>query len=169
LDPTAEWLLTTRLDNDDGWRSDFVETLQNSLSFERREFLNYPVGLIYYSGMIFKFRHKSNAFISLIEPVEGFLTVWCGQHLELDRVAPIRQLPAIPTFLQVVHERTRSNKPRGVRVRRSSSMAGFEAIQLPAPIGGKERDLDLILFNLTVGAFWALRDVIAACVRRVRR
>jgi len=87
LAPDTKWLLTTRLDNDDGWRRDFVATLHNALAFERREFLNYPVGIIFYAGMTFLYRHQSNAFISLLEPVDGFMTVWCGQHLELARMA----------------------------------------------------------------------------------
>jgi len=168
LAPDTKWLLTTRLDNDDGWRRDFVATLHNALAFERREFLNYPVGIIFYAGMTFLYRHQSNAFISLLEPVDGFMTVWCGQHLELARMAPIRQLPPIPAFLQMVHAGTRSNKPRGVRVHRLLALEGFEAMNLPHP-DRPERDLDLVLFNVTSVPRWALRDRLVALLRRLSR
>jgi hypothetical protein len=168
LEPDTRWLLTTRLDNDDGWRRDFVETLHDALEFERREFLNYPVGLIFYADMTFLYRHPSNAFISLIEPVDGFMTVWCGQHLELDRIAPIRQLPAFPAFLQMVHAGTRSNKPRGMRVHRILALAGFEAMNLPG-LRRPERDLDIVLFNVTTVAVWTLRDRLVGLARRLSR
>jgi Putative rhamnosyl transferase len=167
LRPETRWLLTTRLDNDDGWRRDFVERLHEQLRFERREFLNYPVGLLYYADKTFLYRHPSNAFISLLEPVEHFTTVWCDQHVNLSRHAPIRQLPPSPTFIQVVHKGTRSNKPRGVRIHRFLALPGFEAIAPLAGEGPPENDWGIFGYNGSVALLWAVRDAIAAAVRRL--
>jgi Putative rhamnosyl transferase len=169
LAPGVSCLLTTRLDNDDGWRRDFVEVLHRQVRLGRREFLNYPVGLIYYAGMTFLYRHPSNAFISLAEPAEGFLTVWCGQHERLDRIAPIRQLPAFPAFMQVVHRGTRSNKPRGVRVHRLLALVGFEAMDLPAGDETEVEDWDLTFYNMSTALGWAIRDKVLELGRRLRR
>lgn len=158
LKPATEWLLTTRIDNDDGWHRDFVRRLQASLSFDRAEFLNFPVGILYYDEKTFLYRHSSNAFISLMEPAEAFRTVWCGKHLELDHIAPIRQLSPSPAFLQMIHPGTRSNKPRGVRVHRLLARVGFEAIIPALDNANSETDGEIAAFNATIVPLWAARD-----------
>jgi hypothetical protein len=165
----TRWLLTTRLDNDDGWRRDFVERLHAALRFEGRECLNFTTGLIWSQGMTLIYRHRSNAFASMFEPVEGFRTVWCVQHLELDQVAPIRQIDGPPAFIQVIHARNLSNKPRGVRVSRDRALQGFEMMRLPAERNGAEPRFELWLYNLTRVPFWTFRDAAAGIVRRLSR
>ena len=63
-----EWLLTTRLDNDDGLHEDFVARVQDAQTLERSEVLNCPVGIILHGDRAYRLRHTSNAFISLSEP-----------------------------------------------------------------------------------------------------
>jgi hypothetical protein len=169
LKPGVGWLLTTRLDNDDGWRRDFVERLHNQVRLERREFLNFPVGILYYGGKTFLYRHPSNAFISLMEPVDGFLTVWCEQHERLGRIAPIRQLSPAPVFMQVVHDSTYSNKPRGVRVHRLLALPGFEAMNLPCWDTPEIEDWDLTFYNLSTALTWRIRDGVRTLGRRLLR
>jgi hypothetical protein len=169
LAPDSKWLLTTRLDNDDGWRRDFVERLHAALAFEGRECLNFTSGLIWSQGMTLLYRHRSNAFISMLEPVDGFRTVWCVQHLELDRVAPVRQIDAPPAFIQVIHTRNRSNKPRGRRVPRLKALQGFEMMKLPLERNADEQRFELWLYNLSRVPFWTLRDAAAGIVRRLKR
>jgi hypothetical protein len=165
----TQWLLTTRLDNDDGWRRDFVERLHAALRFDGRECLNFASGLIWSQGMTLLYRHPSNAFISMLEPVDGFRTVWCVQHLELDRIASLRQIEAPPAFIQVIHTRNRSNKPRGMRVPRDKALLGFEMMRLPVERNADEQRFELWLYNLTRVPFWALRDAAAGIVRRLMR
>jgi Putative rhamnosyl transferase len=162
----TKWLLTTRLDTDDGWNREFISIIQSHLNFEKREFLNFPVGIIYYDGKTFLYRHKSNAFISLLEPTDGFLTVFCEKHLYLERIAPVRQLPEYPAFLQVVHENTRSNKPRGVRVPRLLSQIGFEAIFGPAADTYRENEWAIAAYNFGNPLMWMLRDRAVAILRK---
>jgi hypothetical protein len=168
LRPETKWVLTTRLDNDDAWHRDFVKTLHRQTTFDRREFLNFPVGLIYYNRNIYLYRHLSNAFISLIEPTEGMLTVWCGAHAFLGKIAPIRQLRPFPAFLQVVHGQTRSNKPRGVRIHRVVALEGFEAIPelFDSP---RDSDLGILWDGLISAPQWALRDRLVAFARGAAR
>ncbi len=169
LSPDTQWLLTTRLDNDDGWHRDFIKTLHASLRFEKREFLNFPVGVLYFDHKTFLYRHLSNAFISLLEPVQGFRTAWCAPHTQLDRIAPIRQLAPLPAFVQVVHPGTRSNKPRGVRVHRLLALAGFESVPglWAGHEPGAESDWDIILYNITIVPIRVLRDGLRDLARRI--
>jgi hypothetical protein len=169
LDTNTKWVLTTRLDNDDGWHRDFVKILHSQLQFEHREFLNFPVGVIYYADCTYLYRHPSNAFISFLERSDNFLTVWCGPHPYLHRIAPIRQLPTFPAFLQAIHRQTLSNKPRGVRVHRILALNGFEAMTQLFEKPTNEMDLSIVLDNMTSVAKWAARDRAVALARSMAR
>jgi hypothetical protein len=166
LSPDTRWLLTSRLDNDDGWHRDFVKILHENVHAGVREFLNFPVGIIYYRNKTFLYRHASNAFISFFEPVEEFKTVYCETHVNLSRIAPIRQAPVFPAFIQVVHAGTKSNKPRGVRVHRMLALVGFETRAFGADGASAERDWDIVSYNLRVALAWKLRDDLASVVRK---
>ena len=50
LGDACDWLLTTRLDNDDGLHKDFVSHLHREVCFGRREALNFPIGLVFHRG-----------------------------------------------------------------------------------------------------------------------
>ncbi|MGO9338925.1 MAG: glycosyltransferase [Terracidiphilus sp.] len=169
LDPDTEWVVTTRLDNDDGWHRDFVKNLHAQLRFDRREFLNFPTGIIYYRDRTYLYRHRSNAFLSFCEPADDFSTVICANHIFASEVAPIRQLSGPPAFLQAVHGRNQSNKPRGIRVHRAMALNGFEAMtELFADPKG-ERDRDLLFENLTATPARMVRDRMIDMARPVMR
>jgi hypothetical protein len=90
-------LITTRLDNDDAISRTFVETIQQNFRGQEYEFLNFT----------------SNAFISLVESVENYTTVYCGNHMELDQRGRIVQIAKPAAWLQVVHSRNLSNQVWG--------------------------------------------------------
>jgi hypothetical protein len=163
----TNYLLTTRLDTDDGWHRNFVKWLQSSVGDGQREFLNFPVGIIAYKNRLYLYRHHSNAFISLLEPTENPLTVLCAPHEQLSRFAPIRQLDSWPAFLQVIHGQNLSNKPRGVRVHRALALQGFEAIPelFKQPI--LESDAAIIFENATMNMAWRTRDSILAFAKAI--
>jgi hypothetical protein len=167
-DDECRWVMTTRLDNDDGVHRDFVATLQAAAG-ERTEFLNFPCGVLYYAGKYFLYKHPSNAFISYVEPVGPALkTVWAVAHEEASRLAPIRQLGRTPSFLQVVHGANVSNKPRGVRIAAARATRGFESI---TELRGKrsESALGVMLENATWVLLWKMRDLLISLVKAVRR
>ena len=158
LDPSIDWLLTTRLDNDDGLHRNFVARLQAEVRPGQRECLNFPVGILYWKDRTYLYRHPSNAFISLSEPAQQFRTAACGPHLYIDRVAPIRQLDSAPAFIQVVHGDQVSNKPRGVRVHRLLALDGFGAANRLFNTPDAEKDWEIVRDNVTIAPAWALRD-----------
>lgn len=167
LAESTTWIITTRLDNDDGIHRDFVSLL-HSAAEERREFLNFPRGIILYSGKCYLYKHPSNAFLSLVEPVKEPRTAWCIAHTDAAQVAPVRQLTDTPAFLQVVHGKNVSNKPRGKRIFRRQAL-GFEAIPQLQRLGNNETSLGVMTENATTVLFWRLRDLLVSLVKAVIR
>ncbi len=106
-------LLTTRLDNDDALGRDAVAVLQSEARGGRLEFLNLPLGycLEHPSGRMTLTEQPHNPFISLAEDVrrEAPHTAVCVNHHEAEELAPIRQVGAARSWLQVVHDRNLYN------------------------------------------------------------
>jgi hypothetical protein len=164
----TEWLLTTRLDNDDGLSADFVSRLQASVHLGTREFLDFPNGILYYQSKTYLYHHESNAFISLFEPMKGASTVWCGAHEHLGSVATIRQIDPWPAFVQVVHGKNVSNKPRGVRVHKIFGLRGFEAIPAFVGVSLDENNAQVLFDGVVSGILWRLRDMVFGFLKTLR-
>jgi hypothetical protein len=168
LSEDTRWIITSRLDNDDGVHREFVSRLHEAAR-ERREFLNFPCGVILYAGKCYLYRHPSNAFLSLVEPVDEMRTAWSIAHESAIQVAPVRQLSDVPGFLQVVHGQNVSNKPRGHRVRARVALRGFESLPILAEVGRTETAASILLENATTVPVWRLRDVLIVLAKRLRR
>lgn len=115
----SDWVITTRLDNDDAVAFDFIESIQSEYSGQDLEFINFQSGLqLSDDGGLYHRLDPSNAFISLIEKRREALTgVYIDWH---DRVAshgPIRQVNSHPIWLQMVHGQNIGNAIRGVRAK----------------------------------------------------
>lgn len=168
LDPGTRWVMTTRLDNDDGLQRDFVSLL-HAAAEERTEFLNFPQGIIWYSGKCYLYKHASNAFMSMIETADNPRTVWHVPHEKASRIAPVRQLSAEPAFLQVVHGNNVSNKPRGTRIDARRALIGFEAIKALHGSGERETSAGILLENSTSVLLWKMRDLLISMAKALRR
>src|SRR5579872_71860 len=105
--------ITTRLDNDDAISTGFVETIQSRFSGQEFEFLNFKNGYIWKGGKLYSGQHGSNAFITLVEQSRDCSTVYCGNHVELNRLGPITQIEEPAGWLQVVHARNLLNQAWG--------------------------------------------------------
>lgn len=116
LAPTADWLLTTRLDNDDALHRRFIETVQSIARPGVREFINPTCGLILANGRLYRDRDSSNPFITLSEHPADCRTVWMDQHPLLARHGPIRQFALPDAWIQVVHGGNLVNHVRGVLI-----------------------------------------------------
>jgi hypothetical protein len=112
LAPSAKRVVTTRLDNDDAIRRDFLEAVRAAAG-PAPEFLNLPYGyrVDFPFGDIRRHCDLSNMFLSLVEdPAAGTLrTVRCAAHAKAHTVAPVRQLRDDPSWLVVVHGRNLYN------------------------------------------------------------
>lgn len=127
----AEWLLTTRLDNDDALGRGFVHCLQqvvesltpDQLAPSDTLFINFPVGLQWHDGAYYAFEDATNAFVSLLERAHEPHSVFWVDHPSIHDVAPVLQARTRPLWLQNVHDLNVYNYLRGERLQ-SADFAG---------------------------------------------
>jgi Putative rhamnosyl transferase len=165
-----EWLLSTRLDNDDGLHADFVANVQRAQSFQAAEVLNFPTGIILREGRTYRRRDPSNAFISLSERFADFGTVFSiGQHIYAGNAYPMKQLVPDPMWLQVVHATNISNKVRGWRTSPAKVASGFPALRGLANIAGGQGTASILAENAVLYPLRRMRDLAIASARRLLR
>ena len=109
------WLVTTRLDNDDALHPSLLDAVQRAAAQRKREFINPQRGLIVASGLLYRKRDSSSPFISYSEPLAECRTVWMDQHQRLGRHGTIRQLKLPDAWVQYVHGGNIANQVRGWR------------------------------------------------------
>lgn len=165
-----EWLLSTRLDNDDGLHGDFVANAQRAQSFAADEVLCFPTGVILRDGRTYRRRDPSNAFISLSERFDDFGTVLgIGQHIYAGNAYPMRQLVPDPMWLQVVHTTNISNKVRGWRISPAKVASGFPALSGFTNTDGDQGTASIVAENALLYPLRRMRDFVIATARRVLR
>jgi Putative rhamnosyl transferase len=169
LDSSKTWLVTTRLDNDDALHRDFVKRLHEAVRVGVEEAINFPCGVVYAAGRLYRSRQDSNAFISLSESFRTAKTVLCGPHNEMGRSYPVRNLAGGPAWVQVVHGSNVSNAIRGWRFARSQFPDGFESSVSHGVLAGNDSIIALALDNATLGSYRHIRDRMANAWRKAAR
>jgi hypothetical protein len=108
-----DWLITTRIDNDDEYRPEFIEEIQNSFS-EKTEVLD-VFGVqkkgeqFYTSG-----RPTPNSpFISLVEKWDNPKTALHRPHSIMNGEYPARWASTKPLYIQHIHDSNAANKVIG--------------------------------------------------------
>jgi hypothetical protein len=167
LDPSRNWLVTTRLDNDDGLHHDFVRTLHEEIRVGTEEALDFPWGIVYANGVPYLSRQKCNAFISLSEPLEKMRTVLSVRHKEMARRYRVREIGPGPFWLQSVHGSNVGNKIRGWRITHAKMSEGFETGKQPP--SDTKTNLGISIENATLGIGRYTRDRLADTWNAIRR
>lgn len=119
-----DYILTTRLDNDDALSRKFVSTLHrvvgdvlNKSDRSTEElYINFPHGYQYCNGAVYDFVDLTNAFVSLLESNRTLHTVYWVDHPAIYDKAPVAQVETYPIYLQNVHEGNVYNYIRGDKV-----------------------------------------------------
>ena len=161
------WILTTRLDNDDGLHEDFIKTVQNVVRPGASEAINFPLGLVLTDRAIYSSSQRSNAFISVFEDALSCKTVLQISHNEMVKRFAIREISTHPMWFQHVHGGNVSNKIRGQRLPSSHLPDGFEALHLReriGTIGSAQAGLE----NATIGILRSGRDMLSKARRLLR-
>ena len=114
VDADTEFLITTRIDNDDAFHKDAVATIQSEFREQEFEFLNLLQGYFLYPDRIDYLQADCNMFVSLVErrgAGQPFTTVFgCGRHTNLRQRGPVRQVvTSRPSWLHVIHDRNQSD------------------------------------------------------------
>lgn len=161
-------VITSRLDNDDGVATDYVRRIREAFTPEpHRYYLNYPEGIILRDGGAYQRFDYHNAFVSLVEPVDGKVEgVWSRPHNEIQNHAPVVQLKGGPAWLQVIHESNVSNKVRGKRMLPSEFRGNFvlDQSELKTTNG-----MNLWWERSVMHPIWTTRDMCASGVRKALR
>ncbi|MFZ5813452.1 MAG: glycosyltransferase [Thermodesulfobacteriota bacterium] len=134
MSPDTEWLLTTRLDNDDALARNFTQTVQEAARHlldqnqlpGNRCYMNLPNGLQYHDGTLYAFKDVTNAFVSLLEPAASPKTVFWVDHPAIHTKAPVVQIQAPPLWLQTVHGTNVYNYLRGSPLDDDTVLRGFD-------------------------------------------
>ena len=118
LDKLPEYLITTRLDNDDAIHKDFISVVQQHFDAQELLFLNFLKGYRWHEGKIYSKDLSSNMFLSLVEKIqknENFKSVCCGNHTRINEVGTILDISGFPAWLMVIHDDNLLNKRVGIR------------------------------------------------------
>lgn len=119
-----QYLITTRLDNDDAISTNYIQMIQDNFSEQQFEIINFHVGYVWdeNNGKLYKNGRGCNPFLSLIESSTNFKTIFLPEpHYQLyDLYKPSGQLKNIilesePVWFQVVHGKNLSNHIEGIR------------------------------------------------------
>jgi hypothetical protein len=99
-----EWIITTRLDSDDVLHRDHLRKVRVAYDGERRV-VEFEQGFYYdvLRDEIRYVRETQNAFVSLLEPVEGARTAWGWEHHKIGEENEIVYLDE-PGWLALVHD-----------------------------------------------------------------
>ena len=110
------YIITSRLDNDDCIHKDYVETVQKQ--FDKQDFL--AIDLIDGYRMqvgrhvrLGKMRNLFNPYISLIERKHNFKTVWHNGHTYWKYEYRIVGVKNLRMWMTIIHEKNKSNTFRG--------------------------------------------------------
>jgi hypothetical protein len=120
LPATVQWIVSTRLDNDDAMNNRLLESVYSTCSDGRREFINPLNGIIITDSRAYRKKDPSSPFISLSEPRIDFSTVFIGSHDRLKKFGLVCQVQIKDAWIQVIHGGNIANRLRGVRARYSS-------------------------------------------------
>lgn len=152
---TKQYLITSRLDNDDAISQDFVRMVQNCFEHQVMEFINFTYGAQYCDGRFFARVDPSNAFVSLIERRSNGMpkTVHIDWHNRLEKYAPVHRIKTHYAWLQNVHGGNVANVVRGIPVPPDNVLRLF-SISVPAL---KIGHLALLRGKLSAAIFLAIR------------
>jgi hypothetical protein len=124
----AEYVITSRVDNDDALAINYIETVQSQFNKQAFEFLNLPNGYVWDGVQAYSHKDPSNAFISLVERKEQLKTVLSFDHTKVSVAGPIRQLHQMPGWLVIVHGDNVRNSTRGKKAEPGQSWKRHFAI-----------------------------------------
>lgn len=163
----SDWVVTTRLDNDDALPRNFVERIRNHVRPGQREVLNFTNGYIWKEGTIYDMTHRSNAFASLSEPVDGLKTIFVAPHMQLGSIAPIQQIGGDAGWMQVIHGQNVSNRVRGSRAKTYNIRKDFDLSQ--DLIIKTNSSIDIALDKFLLENMRDVRDLAISIAKKILR
>jgi hypothetical protein len=112
LTSETEYLITSRLDNDDSLHQDYVSTIQGAFRKQSFTLIDIVDGyelLIEPKVLLGKVHFPFNPFLSLIESVADFKTVLSKQHAHWQQTTEIHIIKHNRLWIQVIHGKNKLN------------------------------------------------------------
>lgn len=104
-------LITSRLDNDDLLYKNFVDTIQSMANYSKKQLVDARYGYrMNAEKRVIHIKKKFGPFLSLIEPIEDFQTIFFtghGQWKELSK--GILKTIDKPMWMQIIHDKNIAN------------------------------------------------------------
>lgn len=116
LPPGARHVLTSRLDSDDAVGVRFIESVRGAAQARDSGVFLFPRGFVWHEGRLYLRDYPLNPFATMLEPLQGFKTVFQADHNDLADSGEVVYLSEEPSWLQVVHGGNASNSLAGLRV-----------------------------------------------------
>lgn len=165
------WLLTTRLDNDDGLAVDFVARLHAAVREQARAgrtSFNFANGFIMQGPKLYAMAHSSNAFASWFEPWgDDMRTASSIHHMQLADHGPVVQIGGPGAWLQVVHGGNVSNRVRGRRTSLDEARGRFPDFAIAQL--AQASALEITLENLVLTPVRDVRERLVTLAKRIQR
>jgi hypothetical protein len=111
-DSECEYVITTRIDNDDAYREDVIDTVQRKSVLADLAFINFCSGYKYSLAdhRLYLYEDFSSPFMSLIEKkTDAIKTVQFEAHHLIKGRWPLHQIDGGRYWLQVIHDRNAVN------------------------------------------------------------
>jgi hypothetical protein len=114
LPDSQEYLITTRIDNDDAFHEDMVANIQNRFSKQQDVIFNFDNGIQYDTtySVLCEVTYLNNAFTTRIERIVNgnFETGVFIKHTQINQVVgSVQYIKTQPLWLQVIHDGNVSN------------------------------------------------------------
>jgi len=119
LQSSTPYVITSRLDNDDGLGEDYIQQVQSHFEERNRLLINFQGGAFYDPKHHILTQSKttvSNSFSSLIEKrdaAEELLTVYGFHHTDLPANALLQQVKGGFHWLKIIHDRNLKSQMKG--------------------------------------------------------
>lgn len=110
---SLEYVITTRLDNDDCVSKYFVDEIQKNFNKQTYEALDFVDGYSLQISPDFKLgkkRHLYNPFISLVEKKQNPTSVWSRSHTSWKRETRIKRILNNRIWMVIIHQENKVNK-----------------------------------------------------------
>lgn len=110
-----EYIITTRLDNDDLIHKDFIKTIQKLYSPIAETVIDLQSGyqvtlpINFKNHQIRSYNHPSNAFISVIEHIDNFNTIYSKMHYDWKNSNNIISYDKKKMWIELVHQENKVN------------------------------------------------------------
>lgn len=115
LVPRTQYLVTTRLDNDDSLAIDYIDEIQKRLYQYDGYFIDFWYGFTYdvLNRVPYYIKTRRNPFSTRVEKWENAKTIKVFNHTLINRYAPVLNVKTKPMWAQIIHGENVLNKVDG--------------------------------------------------------